>query len=210
MSDLPDWKCCAIYNGCRYANMTETIATRSGLALQVGKQASENAIEIDLRLDRRRNCVLHWGLRQPGQDAWQLPPQTVWPAQTRAVGAALQTPFVPEDGQQSVRIRLPMPVAYSSLDFVLFFPERRAWDNNGGQNYRIEIAPGKAAGAELESALKEYIGQKKVLFQRVFQPRAARGVGGCCDARRRPFRAHDVERHPRPAAPLGDCPLFVQ
>jgi len=139
------------------------------LALQVGRQANEKTLEINLRLEGRRKCVLHWGLRQPGQDAWGLPPQTAWPAQTRAVGAALQTPFAPEDGQESIRIRLPMPVACSSIDFVLFFPEQRAWDNNGGQNYRIEIVPGKAAGAELESALKECVGQKKVLFQRVFE-----------------------------------------
>jgi alpha-glucan,water dikinase len=149
--------------------MTETIATRSGLALHVGKQASEKAIEIDLRLEGRRKCLLHWGLRQPGQDAWRLPPQTAWPAQTQAVGAEVQTPFAPEDGQESIRIRLPMPAEYSSIDFALFFPEQRAWDNNGGRNYRIEISPAKAAGAELDSALKEYVGQKKVLFQRVFE-----------------------------------------
>jgi len=139
------------------------------LALRVGKQASEKAIEIDLRLDGRRNCVLHWGLRQPGQNAWALPPQTAWPPQTRAVGPAVQTPFAPEDGQASVRIRLPLPATWSSIEFALFFPEQRAWDNNGGQNYRIEILPGKPPGADLESALKESAGQKKVLFQRVFE-----------------------------------------
>jgi alpha-glucan,water dikinase len=148
--------------------MTETIATRSGLALQVGKQATEKAIEIDLRLDGRRKCVLHWGLRQPGQDAWRLPPQTVWPAQTRAVGPALQTPFAPEDGHGSIRIRLPMPDACSSIDFVLFFPDQRAWDNNGGRNYRIEMPQAQQDGAPLDTALKEYAGQKKLLFQRVF------------------------------------------
>jgi len=149
--------------------MTETIATRSGWALQVGKRATGETIEIDLRLDGRRNCVLHWGLRQPGQETWRLPPQTAWPAQTRAVGSALQTPFAPEDGHLGIRIRLPIPAACSSIDFVLFFPEQRAWDNNGGQNYRIEIPQGNPAGPGLDSALKEYVGQKKVLFQRVFE-----------------------------------------
>jgi alpha-glucan,water dikinase len=148
------------------------------LALQVGKQASDKTIEIHLRLDGGRNCVLHWGLRQPGQEAWRLPPQAAWPPQTRLVGPAVQTPFAPEDGHESIRIRLPMPVAYSSLDFALYFPKQRAWDNNGGQNYRIEIPQAEPAGAELDSALKEYVARSKVLFQRVFdlEPRGRLAV----------------------------------
>ncbi len=149
--------------------MTETIATRSGLALEVGAQAREQTIEIHLRLKSQRNCVLHWGLRQPGQEGWRLPPQEAWPARTQLAGAAAQTPFAREDGQETVLIRLQAPAAYSSLDFVLFFPDQRAWDNNGGQNYRIQLPGGAPPALQLDSALKQYIGQKKALFQRVFE-----------------------------------------
>lgn len=148
---------------------SETIATRSGLALHIEKQAGKEAVEIKLQVDSRKNCVLHWGLRQPGQEAWRLPPSTAWPAETRAAGAAAQTPFARTDGHGDITIRLPAPAAYSSLDFVLFFPDQRAWDNNHGQNYRIELPRPERTGTDLEQALQQHSAGKKVLFQRVFE-----------------------------------------
>src|SRR3954466_10474589 len=105
--------------------MTETIETRSGVALQIGKEAGQAALELKLKLQGNRDCVLHWGLRQPGQDGWKLPPQPARPEGTRDAGAALQTPLAHDNGE--VVIRLPAPVAYSSLDFALFFPEQKSW-----------------------------------------------------------------------------------
>src|SRR6516165_2307500 len=105
----------------------ETIATRSGVVLQVGKDADEGGLQLKLHVEGRRPFVLHWGLRQPGHDGWQLPPPTAWPDKTKAAGAAVQTPFPQENGD--ITIRLPAPISFSSLDFVLFFPEQRAWDN---------------------------------------------------------------------------------
>jgi alpha-glucan,water dikinase len=138
---------------------TETIATRSGLALQVARQMGKQEVELKLLLESRRACMLHWGLRVAGQAAWQQPPQAVWPAQTRAAGPALQTPFA---------IRLPVPVEYSSVEFVLFFPEQRKWDNNNGQNYRIVLEQAPREDDKLGPIVQEYVAGKKVLFQRVF------------------------------------------
>ena len=36
-------------------------------------------------------------------------------------------------------IHLPAPTAYRSVDFVLFFPGEKRWDNNGGKNYRVGL-----------------------------------------------------------------------
>jgi alpha-glucan,water dikinase len=159
--------------------MIETISTRSGLALQVERQAREQELEISLQLQPARNCVLHWGLREPGQDAWRLPPQQAWPADTHLAGAAAQTPFTRDNGNGRIILRLPQPVPYSSLDFVLFFPDQKSWDNNKGQNYRIELpkagqvtiaGPGAAPAqkADLEATLRDASGQQKILFQRTF------------------------------------------
>src|SRR5258708_6776172 len=147
---------------------TETIETLSGLAMQVGKDAGEQGLEVKLRLAGGKPCVLHWGLRQPGHEGWRLPPPAAWPAKTREVGAAAETPFERENGD--VVIRLPAPVPYSSLDFVLFFPEQRMWDNNNGKNYRVDLpqtkreaalrAPAEGRG-DLDGALKEYVAQEK-------------------------------------------------
>ena len=119
--------------------MTDTISTRSGLALQIERQTGEQNVEISLLLEPAKNCVLHWGLREPGKDVWRLPPQQAWPADTKPAGAAAQTPFARDNGHRRIVFQLPKPVPYSSLEFVLFFPDQKAWDNNQGQNYRIEI-----------------------------------------------------------------------
>jgi alpha-glucan,water dikinase len=152
-------------------NVTEKIATRSGLTLQIGRQVGAQAMEINLRLDSPRSCLLHWGLRQAGQEAWRPPPPDVWPADTKAVNAAVQTPFAPRNGYSDIVIRLPASISCSFIDFALFFPDQRAWDNNNGQNYRIELPAGERDGASLEQAIQHYLAQRKVLFRRVFEVR---------------------------------------
>ena len=150
-------------------NTTETIATGSGPVLHVGKRAGDKGVELKLRLDTPKPCLLHWGLKQPGQEAWRLPPQTARPAGTQAVGTALQTPFAQADGHGDIVIRLPASAGYASLDFVLFFPEERAWDNNRGRNYHIELPQPASASADLDRAIHQYLSGQKPLFERTFE-----------------------------------------
>jgi alpha-glucan,water dikinase len=148
--------------------MTETMTTRDGITLHIARQAGAQAVEVHLRLDDSRQCLLHWGLQQAGQPAWSLPPQEVWPADTKAVNAAVQTPFAQRNGYSEILIRLPVSNSYSSIDFVLFFPDQRGWDNNNGRNYRIELPPAERDTAALDKAVQHCVGQRKPVFQRVF------------------------------------------
>src|ERR1044071_6186802 len=146
---------------------TETIATKSGGTLLVEKRAGANQIELSVRTGESRKCLLHWGVQQESNEAWQLPPTTFWPEGTRQVGNnAVQTPFARRNGERSVVIKLASPPAWSGILFALFFPERGRWDNNGGRNYRIEIPKPERSHSALEDAFKEAIGQRKALFQR--------------------------------------------
>jgi alpha-glucan,water dikinase len=88
---------------------------------------------------------------------------------TKAVNSAVQTPFIPRNGYRDIVIRLPTAAAYSFIDFALFFPDQRAWDNNNGQNYRIELPQSQRTSVTMEQALQQDLPQQKTLFQRVFE-----------------------------------------
>lgn len=150
-------------------SVSSTIATRRGLALKIEQETENGELSIRLRLDGRQPCVLHWGLRAPGEDAWKVPPPAIWPKRSQPAGAAVQTPFNCENGYSDILIRLPERTGFSSLDFVLFYPEQHAWDNNQGRNYRIDLARGKGQAADLDDSIKKFLGDRKPLYQRRFE-----------------------------------------
>jgi alpha-glucan, water dikinase len=148
---------------------TETIATRSGLQLHVETSLENNALVVVLRAPAGRSCWLHWGVRAANETKWRVPLPESWPPGTHAQGQnAVQTPFVPQNGEASLRIQLSPPAEFASLDFVLFFPEDRRWDNNNGRDYRIALEPSPGAGVSLPAALHDRIGNENVIFEHSF------------------------------------------
>ncbi|HWW00827.1 MAG TPA: PEP/pyruvate-binding domain-containing protein [Candidatus Acidoferrum sp.] len=120
---------------------TQTVTTRGGLKLVAQTRRRESDVEVTLQAPSAPGFVLHWGVRQPKVEGWGLPPQPAWPPGTVQVDrAAVQTPFPKGNGQAELVIRLSPPADYSALEFVLFFPGEKRWDNNGGRNYQILLA----------------------------------------------------------------------
>lgn len=118
----------------------EKITVQSGRDLLVEKNISDDTVEVIIRMEEKKGCLLHWGLRRNAHTPWQVPPEQTWPEGTRAYNhAALQTRFAIQDGHGLIVIKLSRSMDYSLLDFVLFFPEEGLWDNNRGRNYRILI-----------------------------------------------------------------------
>lgn len=118
----------------------EKIIIESGLQLLVEKNISDDTVEVIIRMEAKKGCLLHWGLRRNARSPWQIPPRQTWPEGSRAYDhAALQTPFEAQDGRDVIVIKLAGSLDYSLIDFVLFFPEEGRWDNNRGRNYRILI-----------------------------------------------------------------------
>ena len=118
----------------------ETITTRSGWKLRVEKRIGEQ-IEVALHREGEPRCLLHWGLRQPRQTEWQLPPPSLWPEGTTPSGpSAVQTPLPATSSERGLTIQFPPQTAFTAIEFVLFFPDEKRWDNNHGRNYRIELS----------------------------------------------------------------------
>ena len=134
--------------------MTEKIVAASGILLIVEELVKDDgSVEISLFMETPKRCLLHWGLCRRNQVGWQLPPPSVWPEGTRPYDRlAVQTPFLGQNGRSRVTIGLGRTMDFSSIDFVLFFPEDGRWDNNHGRNYRVLI-PGSEEPADVPSQI---------------------------------------------------------
>lgn len=148
---------------------TESIATRSGLKLWVETRSTEQQIELSLRAQTPKRCVLHWGVRTKNQSGWQVLPQSLWPEGTTVAGpGAMQTPFKKDNGESRVAIALRPPSDYAVLEFVLFFPDEGRWDNNSRRNYQIGIPAPVKRGLSPMGALKAELDGAEVLMEQRF------------------------------------------
>ncbi|MEO5358925.1 MAG: hypothetical protein H7843_00605 [Nitrospirota bacterium] len=116
---------------------------KRGLILHV---AAEDSGQMTLRLcprggDNPPECIFHWGVCADKSTKWQLPPEFVRPHGTKTAGtASAQTPF--ESISQSVSVVTLLindDLPFTAVEFVLFFPAEKRWDNNNGKNYRIDL-----------------------------------------------------------------------
>ncbi len=117
----------------------EKIAAANGILLTIEALVKEDGlVEISFLMESPEPCLLHWGLCRNNQARWELPPPSIWPEGTQPYDPrAVQTPFAGLNGRSRITIGLDSTMGFSSLDFVLFFPEERRWDNNQGRNYRV-------------------------------------------------------------------------
>ena len=165
--------------------LKESIATQSGWPLAVETRATTDRLELVFESPLPKRCLLHWGVRRAAAKEWEIPPAACWPADTKAAGKnAVQSPFLkPAEGSQLV-IRLTQQSDFKSLDFVLYFPDEKRWDNNHGRDYHIQLAEPRQSQAPapepppaqpqpatvaLLDTLHAQIGDCKVTFERTFQ-----------------------------------------
>ncbi|MDH4220178.1 MAG: hypothetical protein OEW23_15570, partial [Candidatus Aminicenantes bacterium] len=119
---------------------TTKIIAESGVVLFVEKRILDDMVEVAIRMEGHKKCLLHWGLRHQAHAPWQVPPQSVWPEGSGAFDhMAVQTPFLGQNGHSQIIIRLDRSMDFRLIDFVLFFPEEGRWDDNNRQNYQVEI-----------------------------------------------------------------------
>jgi alpha-glucan,water dikinase len=150
-------------------NIHQTITTRTGVNLEAQISHREAEWEIALQAGPSKKFLLHWGLRKLTDRGWSLPPQPAWPPGSVPIGqGALQTPFAKANGHVHLTIPLGSTTDYTALEFVLFFPEERRWDNNGGQNYQILLAEPSPAPPTPLAALRGRIVSEEQVLERVF------------------------------------------
>ncbi len=148
---------------------TQKIVTRNGLELIVEQQPGDRQTHLLLRLNATTPCILHWGLRKPRDSQWHLPPRELWPEGTTPHAQAAQSPFAPQNGGDHALLRLSAPDTFSALEFALFLPDQKKWDNNAGRNYQIALPHRAPQLPAVGPALQEQVGQTPLAFKQTFQ-----------------------------------------
>jgi alpha-glucan,water dikinase len=121
---------------------SENIATRHG-DVEVVKKVQGNRFEVTVNFHIDQDCLFHWGLTRVPKGPWQLPPEEIWPENTRPYDKnAAQTP-VSRGGSIPIKME---GGEYVELPFVLYFPQKDEWDNNHGKNYCIPLPETHAEG----------------------------------------------------------------
>lgn len=119
---------------------TEKIKIKRGCQLQIETRQIDDHLAVFLSLKDKKKCILHWGVCRRRDEPWRLPPQSIWPAESRATGQdAVDTPFKLQDDQNLMTLTVNHERDFSFITFVLFFPEENYWDNNHGRNYFVRL-----------------------------------------------------------------------
>ncbi len=151
--------------------MIEKIVAMKGMVLTVEEFVKDDgSVEISILMENPKPCLLHWGVRQGNQARWQSPPRSAWPEGTRPYDRlAVQTPFAGQNGRREIKIELDRTMAFSSIDFVLFFPEEGRWDNNNGRDYRIIIPKSETPAATPAQAFSDELPKGQVCYEHTFE-----------------------------------------
>jgi alpha-glucan, water dikinase len=110
-------------------------------------RAVADATEVEISVEASEPVVLHWGLVRRPNDPWLCPPETSWPADSRAFDdRAVETPFPAPSSK--LLLRLPHDLDTRSLAYVFRFPESNRWENSHGRDYSLELGrkPGDQPG----------------------------------------------------------------
>jgi alpha-glucan,water dikinase len=147
--------------------VTEAIIGKNDLWLGVEKARTDAGLEVTFRLKSGANQVLHWGFARRNPSAWQLPPEPLWPPQTRAFNAtAVQTPFADGNDEKKIVLRLD-DHSGPFIAFDLFSPDTNRWENNGGKDFYVPLPELKSAEALPSQVLEREIQNAEVLQKQV-------------------------------------------
>ncbi|VAW37484.1 Phosphoenolpyruvate synthase [hydrothermal vent metagenome] len=146
-----------------------TVKLDKGLALQIKKHKTAKSLMVTLTLNSQGKCLLHWGVSKNPKAAWQLPPEAAWPPDTNAVShAAVQTAFTVQKTKSRIQLKFPATREFSSLSFVLFFPDEDRWDNNNGKNYCIKLPQAGESLFSPTEVLRKELSDRQVLFRQTY------------------------------------------
>lgn len=104
---------------------------------------------------------LHWGVNVGGQ-TWQQPAEVYWPAGSflfNGTGPAVESLFTGPDVSGHIRIKLgpfnKPAQQVQGIDFVIHYQDN-TWNNNGGADYHIPVAPAGPGGGVEEIYASRY------------------------------------------------------
>ncbi|MGA1826492.1 MAG: hypothetical protein ACMUIP_17705, partial [bacterium] len=129
------------------------------LKIQTEIQEEQSTWIITLTAAAQKPVTLHWGVYFPSTSEWLVPERSLWPRKSKVAkeGRAVQTPFHISDGKATVNFYIPKSSGIKRLDYVLFFPDTKLWQNNDGYNYHIFLNEHKTLPSPRFNTISESI-----------------------------------------------------
>ncbi|GJQ59156.1 MAG: hypothetical protein SCALA701_19570 [Candidatus Scalindua sp.] len=144
-------------------------AARNGVTIVVKEKETNDQLEVSLQMNSHEPCLLHWGISRSPSATWQAPPQSLWPAGTKAFDQkAVQTPFSPINSENRIVLKLDKSMKVATIHFVLFYPGSGQWDNNDGKNYSIKLQQVEEQTIPPHHLLQAEMEGKEVLLEKRF------------------------------------------
>jgi alpha-glucan,water dikinase len=113
----------------------------SGDQLAAAVLSTPSGHQIRLFTDAASPVFLHWGILKNGRPPWQLPPESIRPANTTVFDAvAVQTPFTQNHPLQHLAWDLPKTASPTAIAFVLYQPNGRRWLKHRAQDLVLPVA----------------------------------------------------------------------
>ena len=126
--------------------------------LMVTCNYSGDGVSLIFVLNAGEKCLLHWGLIADTAGEWLAPPRSFRPAGSEKFNdLAVRTPFQLENGISVLRIKIPSPVKWHSLAFVLYYPDEDRYEKNGRYDYILSLRYVERSGVSPEAALTEWL-----------------------------------------------------
>ncbi len=168
---------------------TQTISTTSGLKVIVERRSSPHQVELLLRVPTQKNCVLHWGVCDERDRRWRSLPESVWPKGTRSAGPnAMQTTFATYDLESRIGISLGVDTLPELLQFALFFPDEKRWDNNGNRNYEVSLCTAESSSGNPREYLPSHRPAGELIFEKAFMLEQSRQLAADVVASEQEYR----------------------
>ena len=112
-----------------------------GILAVVTARGKAGGARIALVTDRPGPLLLHWGIALDRHQRWSAPPASMQPAKTKVVSdVAARTPFVVDEGYQSLVLDFADCSDVIGLSFVLYDEAEQRWFKQRGGDFFLRLS----------------------------------------------------------------------
>jgi len=118
----------------------EQFPLSDGNELTIIRTEHHDRVDLKFLINTERECILHWGLGRSEHGKWVRADEGSWPEGSVPAGeGAVQTPFKRMEKGAMLSLTLPRSYTHPFMNFVLYYPDTKEWDNNRGMDYHIRL-----------------------------------------------------------------------
>ena len=136
----------------------EFLLERHTAPLTVSGRLEGGELHLSWQMPGTAPCLLHWGLAGAPGGQWTRPPKTCWPEGTEIFDElAVRSPFTASGESSVLRLTLPFPAVWRSLEFVLYYPGEDKFVKNRRYDFSLLLPRDATPRERPAEALKRWL-----------------------------------------------------